>query len=333
MIKKIVTVFALLALFLSSCSDNVPVIDSNSVKMYPVLSSEQVISIRDSINSLLAQSDASNDGVILDARLDGPELAIRRAQLVAKAAGVQDVNMQIPITSKQIAITNGQFWPRCNFIITDITQDRQSERLLVLNQKTVHDNYKLWSVVRLFANIDLPKFDVATIGSAPVDVSDEELVASPQNVFNRYADVLQNGDASEFVSNFNTADELRKQVVDAYQISAGQLSGIGGSQSQAFTADPKSIRALRTVNGGALAVGSISSTWVRAAGGGIYATPASDAERALFGSQQATTSITAEYLTVVAIYIPPKSTDGTEDVLSVRVVGAERYPVAVRPGG
>lgn len=331
--RNICAVLALLVLLVSSCSDNVPAISANSNTIYPALSSEQVLSIRDSINAVLAQSDATNDGVMLDARLSGPELAIRRAQLVAKAGGVQDVNMQIPTTSKQIIITNSQFWARGVFIITDVTQDRQSERLLVLNQTSSHEDYKLWSVVRLFANVELPKFDVATIGSSAVDLNDLETQVSPLVAFNRYADLLQNSDASEFVANFSTPDELRKQIGDAYAVSAGQLANVGGSQTQTFAVQPDTIRALRTVDGGALAVGAIKSTWTRAAGGGIFATPASDAERALFSGQSASPSITADYLTVVAIYIPAKDAEKPNVPLAAKVVGAERYPVSVRSGG
>jgi hypothetical protein len=251
---------------------------------------------------------------------------LRTAQLLIKSVtGLTDSNLQIPDTAKQVIITNSLTWPRDTFVITNTTQDMQTERLLVLDQNSPREDYKLWGIVRLFTDIDLPSFEVSNIGSASIVPDDITVPFSPENALAAYASVLQQGAQSPYASNFGD-DPLRREIQTAVGGAAAELGQLAGAQSQTFSPRKDRIRALRSYEGGALIVGQIDSAWTRSTGNGANATAASDAEKAIFGSQTATTSLTATYINIVAIYVPPKNAGTT-----MQVVGAERYPVSVRP--
>ena len=62
----------------------------------------------------------------------------------------------------------------------------------------------------------------------------------------------------------------------------------------------------------------------RSAGSGRESQPASDAEKALFGDGQATSTMKTTYVNVVALYVPPANSDA-----KITAVGSERQPVRV----
>ncbi len=88
-------------------------------------------------------------------------------------------------------------WPRSVFSITTTTEDQQSKRLLVFTLGDARENYNRWGVARLFKGVEMPKFTVPSIGSQMGHPTDENLVMTPEQAVQRYADVLQNGTKSQ----------------------------------------------------------------------------------------------------------------------------------------
>ena len=84
------------------------------------------------------------------------------------------------------------------------------------------------------------------------------------------------------------------------------------------------ISVMRSADGGDLVVAQINSEWTRSAGSGRESQPASDAEKALFGDGQATSTMKTTYVNVVALYVPPANSDA-----KITAVGSERQPVRV----
>ena len=98
----------------------------------------------------------------------------------------------IPKDIAQTVIPMDDGWPRSVFTITTTTEDQQSKRLLVFDQESAQQNYKLMAMARLFEGAKLPKFEIPTIGSQMGTAKDEKLVATPADALTQYADVLQN---------------------------------------------------------------------------------------------------------------------------------------------
>jgi hypothetical protein len=325
--KICVAVVAAVALVmpLSACEGQLPtpVIDS-STKTSPDLSEAQERKIRTDILNTIDKSDQAKTTDGLADRMGGPQLEIRSSQIViAQRTGSMSKFATIPKDIAQVVIPTDDGWPRSVFTITNTTDDQQSKRLLVLNQESARDNYKLMAMARLFEGAQLPKFEVPTLGSHMGQAKDENLVATPTDALTQYADVLQNGSSSKYASEFKD-DYLRDQISKLTATVQEGMQRNNGTQQQTFTAMPDQMWVMRSADGGDLVVGRINSEWTRQAGDGRESQPASDDEKALFNSDKYTSTMKVTYVNVVALYVPPA--DSGEPITAV---GADRQPVKV----
>ncbi|MBO6098433.1 MAG: hypothetical protein J6O87_03175 [Aeriscardovia sp.] len=273
---------------------------------------------------LAALSSAGNsDFSSLPSILSGPELPIRESQMkVAAKTGQPNADMQIPYPASAVFLPSSCSWPRSITVITEPTQDQYSQRILTFTQQDPRSNYTLWSEIVLYPGAQLP-FNAA--GVQRVEYGDQPaagLMATPAEAVSWYADVLENGEKSAHWSSFETGDlylnlqELRSDLASA-------LATSKGSQSETFSPDYSSAKILK-LSAGDLVIAQINSTWVRNAGPGGQATPATAAEKALFTSKPSQT-LTVKYVNAVALFIP-SSSKGTK----IEVLGAEREPVSVK---
>lgn len=315
-----------LSISMAACEGQVPQVSAptSSASASPDLTQAQEKRIRLRILDALEKANAAKDPQGIDTYVDGPQLQIRTSELnIAKASGDLDNKTTIPKEITQTVIPTDSGWPRSIFTITTTTADQQSKRLLVMTQDSATTNYKLWGVARLFQGAQLPKFAVPTIGSKMGDPSDSGLVFTPQNAVSHYADILQNGESSKYSSNF-TSDYFQQDLSKLEQTVQQGMEANNGTQQQTFTAVPGAIKIMRSSEGGDLVVAQIDSVWTRTAGEGRESLPASDDEKALFGTTKATSTIRVTYANVVAMYVPPAGSGA-----KVSAVGAERQAIKV----
>ena len=293
----------------------------------PDLTQGQEKRIRERILKAVQDATDAKSTNGLDQNMSGPALQIRSSQIaIAKSTGTLDPRATIPTEVAQTVIPTQSGWPRTVFTITTTTQDQQSKRLLVLKQEEATSNYKLWAVARLFPGAQLPKFEVASIGSQMGDPDDSGLELTPVQAVQQYADVLQNGSKSRYASIF-ADDHFRQTLSDLTATVQEGMERNKGTQHQTFSVPKDQIAVVRSADGGDLVVAQINSQWVRQAGEGRQSLPASDSERALFGKTAATSVIKVGYVNVIAMYIPPAGSGQ-----QITAVGAEQQPVSVEAG-
>ena len=301
-----------------------PVQATASASASPNLTTEQEKAIRKQLLEAIEQCNNAKSADGLDRAMSGPELEIRRSELaVAQKTGNLDPKTDIPDAITQTIIPTDSGWPRSVFTITTTTQDQQSKRLLVFDQESARQNYKLWGVARLFQGVQMPKFTVPQIGAQMGTDNDDNLKMTPKEAVKRYADVLQNGDKSQYAGDFDN-DYLRQELATLSQTVQQGMERNKGTQTQTFEPVDGQMRIMRAADGGDLVVAQINSVWTRAAGEGRESQPASDSEKALFGDAKATSTMRVTYVNVVALYIPPAKANAT-----ITAVGAERQPVKV----
>lgn len=332
---------AALAVSLAGCGSSVPQPASQAGQGQNTASvtSAQVRRIERQIHSVLDEADRTQKADSLSTRLSGPELAIRTSQLsVVKAIKKPDLRMTLPTTIRQNVLTQTSGWPRNVLAITSTTSDQQSERLMVLNQASARENYKLWGLVRLFSGVTLPSFTVSDEGSKEGTDSDSGLVSTPREAVQDYTTALNNIQlttaekvASSSISDDDKArisrvasDQFRDELANLDASVSKGVAANEGQQNQQFTPDLSTLKIFRSAKGGDLVVARINSTWTRSAGGGRLSQPASDAEKALFGDRKATSTMRVQYVNVVALYVPPAAKGA-----KITAMGAERQPISV----
>lgn len=327
LVKLGTTVVAALALVLplAACEGQLPTAEAPAASQpSPDLTEAQEKKIRTKILETLDEADAAKSADGYKAVMAGPQLEIRASQVtIAQKSGSMNKYATIPKDVSQVVIPTDDGWPRSVFTITTTTEDQQSQRLLVLNQNSARENYKLVAMARLFDGVSMPKFEVPTHGSQMGTAKDTGLVATPTDALTQYADVLQNGSSSQYASTF-TDDMLRQRIASLTSTVQEGIARNNGTQQQTFTAVPDQMWVMRTADGGDLVVGRIDSTWTRQAGDGRESQPASDDERILYNSDHYTSTMKVTYVNVVALYVP-QSGDGAQ----ITAVGADRQPVKV----
>ena len=247
-----VAVLAVVAMVapLAACEGQLPtpVADSAS-NPTPDLTEAQEKKIRLSILDGIDAADQAKSVEQLSSVMAGPQLEIRSSQLtVAQKTGQMSKFAAIPKDVAQVVIPTDDGWPRSVFTITTTTSDQQSKRLLVLNQASARQNYKLVAMARLFEGAQLPKFEIPTLGSKMGSAKDTGLVMTATDALTQYADVLQNGANSQYASKF--ADDLLRQTLakTASDVQAG-MERNNGTQQQMFTAVPDQMWVMRSAEG------------------------------------------------------------------------------------
>ena len=311
---------------LTACEGQLPTPAADtSTKVAPDLTEAQEKKIRLKILKTIDEADQAKNPDGYAAVMGGPQLDIRISQTtINQRGGGMSKYATIPKDIAQTVIPMDDGWPRSVFTITTTTEDQQSKRLLVFDQESAQQNYKLMAMARLFEGAKLPKFEIPTIGSQMGTAKDEKLVAAPADALTQYADVLQNGSKSQYASKF-ADDLLRQELANTTAKVQEGMQRNNGTQEQKFTVVPEQMWVMRAADGaGDLVVGRINGEWTRKAGDGRESQPASDDEKALFNSDKYTSTMKVTYVNVVALYIPLASSGE-----QITAVGADRQPVKV----
>lgn len=306
-------------LLLTACSPALPEAHVDPAPTAPpvMLTTSQDESILTAIGETLAAASATLDPAALDARVTGPAKAFRTAEFtVAAATGNAEAVSEIPTTVQSEVLPTTQTWPRTTFAVSERPQNLQTERLLVTEQATPRDPYKLWGWIRLFPGVTLPAFPSAQIGTEAVPADDTSLLLTPADAIAHYADILTNGDASPYAVEFPT-DPLREQMTALRTKRSASATEIKGTYALQFTPVEGSLRTLRTSDGGALVIGEIASTETLQGETSAKISP-SPTEKAFIGEVEPSNSLTVGRTSLVGIYIPPAAA-GT----GLSVIGSE----------
>lgn len=308
-----------LALGLTACAEPLPTPAPAAppVQAAPVLTTEQSVAILASIGETLATTDAARSDKGLKDRLSGPARAIRKVELaVASATKKDDPLTKLPTTALSLTTPVAQDWPRSALVVSE-QPELETERLLVLEQTAARDPWRLWSWVRLFPGVTLPRFAAATVGSAEVGADDDGYLVTASEALERYADVLSKPKKSEHLDLFS-ADPFRERVAQLSKLQNAALKPAAGKQTMTFTAVPGALHAFATVDGGMLVVGELTALEDRVAEKGAKISPVDDVEKHLTKKLKVANSMALTYTTVVAIHVPAEGTATTTlDVLGV----------------
>lgn len=315
----IVTSTSILALSLTGCSNNA----EQAVPQYPNLTQSQEERIYASLTGVIANAEEKNDAKLLESRVAGAALTVRKLGL--KLSGISQIKQHsvLPAATREWIVTNNESFPRIAFVVTNPTENRETERILLMMQESPRAQYKLMAIARSFSDVQFPAFSDNNLGSQQVAADDASTTdKSPIDALTSYAEILQNPE-SEKVGEFNY-DELRKSLAELTESVQSGVETNKGKQSQKFGIDDKQIWAIKTYNGGEFIIGVINSVWTRESGEGRYSRPADKGEEKLFEGKTATSVLEVKYINIVALTIPPKGTGE-----KIKALGAERIPYEV----
>jgi hypothetical protein len=295
-----------------------------------VVSASQERRILDSVSAVLTGADQASEARSLAARVSGPALALREAELkVAGAPGNKKVLTDLTIEPQQLILPSDQGWPRSSFAITKQPKDGSTPVLAAFEQASAREQYKLWSYVRLVPGVTMPQFAEEGLGSAAVPADDTSLKVAPEAVAQQYASVLNVGDRSKHAGSFPDDDYLRQRLRQSGRDQVAEIEKKDGEGSFKVEFEPTEdpVKAVRTVDGGAMVLVALQSQETLRAEEGWKLAPGSPSAKALWGDAEGTDVMEVSYRDTIALYVPPADSAG-----QVSLLGFHRVAFAVSNG-
>jgi hypothetical protein len=196
--------------------------------------------------------------------------------------------------------------------------------MLVLQQDSPRDKYKLWFNIPLLPGAEIPALPAPEIGAIPVEPDSLFLKLSPNLLATSFGDVIDNGELSESYSLFNlVGDEFYNQVStsQAEQLANLKRAKITFSHS---LGDPNVI-SLSTTDSGALVAVLMHDNYVIKPTKAGSAVTVTGNEQLLLGVEGSTRGVRTLYGDMLLFYVPAGTSDerivllgATQALLSVR---------------
>ncbi|GHH78314.1 hypothetical protein GCM10017772_41340 [Promicromonospora soli] len=319
------TAVGLASVALTGCTVEPPTPAPEPPTVAAVVSVAQERKILDRVSGVVEGTTKAGDAGSLAARLTGPALAMREAELDVAASGNTDALSDLSMRMQQLVPASDPQWPRTSYAITEQPPDQTTPTLMAFEQDSARGQYKLWGWVRLVPDIAMPRFAEANLGSAAVPEDDTSLKVTPRDAIKRYASVLSVDEDSKYAADFRD-DYLRRLVRRSgeTQLAAIEHKDGKGTFEVAYQPTKDPVKAVRTVDGGALVLAAMRSQETLTAEENWELGPLAPSAKALWGDAKRTNVMRIVYRDTVALYVPPA---GSAEPISL--LGHHRVPYAV----
>jgi hypothetical protein len=294
----------------------------------PVVNSIQVRKILRELQQVVEDADQSGDSDLLEARVAGPALLFRQAhyELMSKSDEILPLP---PISGSAISITlpaSTNAWPRSFMIVTEGDGAGELPQMLVLQQQSPREKYKLWYNIPLLPGSEIPVVAAAEIGAIPVERDSLFLRVSPVQLPNTFGDVIDNGEASQFYDLFNLeGDEYYEQISTSQQAQSERLR----RAEITFTHElgDENVISLSTADSGALVAVFMTDNYLIKPTRANAAVTVSGNELLLLGVEGSAKGVRTKYGGMLLFYVPGATNKGkitllgaTQSLLSIRAL-------------
>jgi hypothetical protein len=312
---------------LAACSSSDPPpqpMPRQAPERVPVVADVQADRVQTAVEAALAEADETLDPAPLAPRVTGSALELRQARYIIRRQLPDQAPPEVLSGERVLDIVPAtEGWPRYYLSVTR-ADEAAVPQILVMTQAGPRDPYQLTTYATLLPGVTLPPTPPADEGSEALDPGERSgLVATPADVVARYADVLAEGEGSEFAEAFGE-DAFSTQVQGEQAAESEAVSAFYG-YSVTHVPRQDAVWALRTSDGGAIVVGVIDSTRTFAVTtpGAMLPLPADLA--VLAGKPVAGDSASVSSTEVVAVAVPPEDGEAPLQVIAAArgAVGAQ----------
>jgi hypothetical protein len=294
----------------------------------PVVKIGQARKILRELQRVVAEADESGDSNILEARVAGPALKFRQAHylLMTKSDEIEPLP---PISGSAISISlpaSTNIWPRSFMLVTEGDGAGELPQMLVLQQASPREQYKLWYNIPLLPGSEIPPVASAETGAIPVEKDSLFLRISPSQLPNAFGDVIDKGIDSEFFDLFNIeGDEYYEQISSSQK---QQQEGLRRAEIT-FSHDlgDQNVISLSTSDSGALVALMMTDNYLIKPTRDNAAVTVSGNELLLLGVEGSSKGVRTQYGGMLLFYVPASTSDGkvtllgaTQTLLSIRAL-------------
>lgn len=311
-------------LALSACSSTPPPAfpGQPAATSSPILTPNQIDRIFTGVIDGARAADSAGKSADLGPRFGEPAISIRQRKYDVKAK-VPARSGPAPFSNIRQAdvVTISDTWPKM-FMSVHETIGEQAPAITVLTQQDVWTPWKVRLTASLLPGAELPELAAPETGTAPINAQDGAgLVASPQDALAKIGSVLNDGmgspdsdlvDRGDLLNTISNEQSTEKKAVN---------EGCDGECVKYWLkrdVRPDSVWALKTTNGGALAVGVIDAERNFEVAKDNVKIPLNGELKQLSGKDEAAKKLQVKLVEVVVFSVPPAGQG------KIKVVGSDR---------
>ena len=320
---------------LAGCSSPAAELEGPKYELVTVVVTEaQLQRIVADVATTVKDADASRDEKALVNRVAGSALQIRKIQYLLQSKS-RKIPKLPPIIANPITValpmelpTPGVAWqPRTLMVVTKSDSTTSAPQMLVLQQKTPRENYKLWYLIDLLPDKNFPNVAAQAIGALPVNKDDSFLVTSLTSIPFKYGDTLNKGTNSKYAVEFDLAsDEFYAELSEAQIQQKDEVEKVGSKIKFEHSLGNQNIIGLQTVErGGLIALTMNDTSTIRPKANGAAVSVKALDQKTLLGSLGSSTGLKIVYSNMLLFYVPESGSNE-----KIRLVGASQGLLSVR---
>ena len=320
---------------LAGCSSPAAELEGPKYELVTVVVTEaQLQRIVADVATTVKDADASRDEKALVNRVAGSALQIRKIQYLLQSKS-RKIPKLPPIIANPITValpmelpTPGVAWqPRTLMVVTKSDSTTSAPQMLVLQQKTPRENYKLWYLIDLLPDKNFPNVAAQAIGALPVNKDDSFLVTSLTSIPFKYGDTLNKGTDSKYAVEFDLAsDEFYAELSESQIQQKDEVEKVGSKIKFEHSLGNQNIIGLQTVErGGLIAITMNDTSTIRPKANGAAVSVKALDQKTLLGSLGSSTGLKIVYSNMLLFYVPESGSNE-----KIRLVGASQGLLSVR---
>lgn len=320
---------------LAGCSSPTAEVEKPKYESVTVVVTEaQLQRIVADVATTVKDADAKRDDKTLVTRVAGSALQIRKVQYLLQSKSkkipklpailANPITVALPMELPDPAIG---WQPRTLMVVTKSDSTTQAPQMLVLQQTSPRENYKLWYLIDLLPDENFPNVAAQAVGALPVAKEDSFLVTPLKSIPFKYGDTLNKGLESKYAPEFDLAsDEFYAELSESQIQQKAEVEKVGSKIRFQHALGNQNILGLQTVERGGLIALTMNDTSIITpkVQGAAVSVKALD-QKLLLGSLGSSTGLKIVYSNMLLFYVPES---GSEE--KIRLVGASQGLLSVR---
>ncbi len=336
--RMMVAPVALISLSLLAGCSAAPAKDVSTQPKYEqvnvVVTDKQLQRIVGEVASTVNLADKTRDEKALLTRVSGSALEIRKVQYLLQVKNkkipklpelvANPVTVALPM---QMPEESQQWQPRTLMVVTKADSTNRAPQIMVLQQATPRENYKLWYLIDLLPTAKFPKVAAEDTGALAVDLDNAYLATTLKSLPFKYGDTINKGLDSKYATEFDLAsDKFYAALSESQTQQTADLKKANATiRFQHSLGNPNIIGMLTVESGGLVAISMNDTSLIRPKIRGVAVSVTQLDHKILLDAPGSATGLKIVYGNMLLFYVPVAGSDE-----QIRLVGASQGILSVK---
>jgi len=302
---------------LNGCANTQPVENAEFTTQFEkvgvVVTDSQLQRIVGDLATKVKAADTDKDWKALAIRAAGPVLEIRKVRYLLQSKSkkikalpdivANPVTVSLPM---QLPEEETAWQPRTIMLVTKSEETTQGPQLMVLQQHSPRENYKLWYLIDLLPGNTFPEVAAQDTGALTVESDNAFLATKLDTLPYKYGNVLNKGTSSTFAREFDLKADKFFEARNADQNAQKEdLMKVKATISFQHALGDKNISGMLTLkSGGLIAVAMTDTSIIKPTVRGSAVSVTQAEQKILLNAPGSATGLSIKYENMLLFYVP-----------------------------